>query len=186
MTQASNLHHPLSLLIAIEDQCRAQIEPVNQLFKIQGDWSGLGFRLEQQMLLLPIHLVQETYSFVRHGKPSPVPGAKAWLKGLVSLRGQLLSVIDFNLFLHQQACSISKKSRVIVIRRQNFCFGLLVDEVLGIRHFKQADQLSANTFSPIISDCLEAAYSLENNQQWGIIDIDKLLADPEFQDAANG
>ncbi len=64
-----------------------------------------------------------------------VPGAKAWIRGLANVRGQLLPVVDLRTFLGSGATNTGRKTRVLVAHHREMPAGLLVDEVLGFRRF---------------------------------------------------
>jgi twitching motility protein PilI len=47
-----------------------------------------------------------------------VPGAKAWVKGLANVRGQLLPVLDLRQFLGSGVTPLTRNTRVIVVNHR--------------------------------------------------------------------
>jgi twitching motility protein PilI len=64
-----------------------------------------------------------------------VPGARAWIRGLANVRGQLLPVVDLRAFLGGGAAPIGRSARILVVNNRDVPAGLLVDEVLGFKRF---------------------------------------------------
>lgn len=59
---------------------------------------------------------------------TPVPNVHAAIKGIVNVRGKVMSVIDLATVFHFQEVDV-KKSHIIVADKGNEVFGILVDEV---------------------------------------------------------
>jgi len=144
-------------------------------------WVGLLARIGETRLLIASSEIREVFSYRRHPRPSPVPGAKIWLKGLASLRGELLSIVDLGEYLQQLPCQIGDGARVIVTKPQGARAGLLVDEVLGLRQFLPEDQQPA----PTAFAWADAAFGL-GEEACSVLSIRKLGLDPEFCNAASG
>lgn len=79
---------------------------------------------------------------------------------------------------------MTRQSRVLVIQHQGIHAGLVVDEVLGMRHF------IADEFSKDISAAdatyhkyLNGSYR-QGGYSWVVFDIQKLVETPEFMQVA--
>ena len=53
-----------------------------------------------------------------------VPGAKAWIKGLANVRGQLLPIIDLRQFLGSGTTPITRNTRIMVVNHRDIPAGL--------------------------------------------------------------
>ena len=77
------------------------------------------------------------YDFVREVYPlrdfAPLPGTPAFVLGIMNLRGQVLSVVDLRIFFGLPAKGLGELNRVIVLRDERMEFGVLADDVLGVR-----------------------------------------------------
>ena len=91
----------------------------------------LVFRLGTQNFAIRGHHAKEVFRFV----PSslvPLPGCEPQLAGVLSVRGALLSVVLTRLLLIDDG-SEAENSNVIVVGGGETDYGLLVDEVVGMR-----------------------------------------------------
>jgi purine-binding chemotaxis protein CheW len=65
---------------------------------------------------------------------TPVPNVPTWLRGIVNVRGDILSVIDFRAFLGCDEPHQREQNRMLVVkaRSDEIITSLVVDQVLGI------------------------------------------------------
>lgn len=86
-------------------------------------------------------LAYETYgiesAYVREIYPlteiTLLPGTPPFVRGIVNIRGQILSVIDLKKFFELPEKGLTDLNKIIIIRDDNMEFGVLADAVLGIR-----------------------------------------------------
>ncbi|MBC8458697.1 MAG: purine-binding chemotaxis protein CheW, partial [Deltaproteobacteria bacterium] len=86
-------------------------------------------------------LAYETYgiesAYVREIYPlteiTLLPGTPPFVRGIVNIRGQILSVIDLKKFFELPEKGLTDLNKIIIIRDDNMGFGVLADAVLGIR-----------------------------------------------------
>ncbi|MDR3418763.1 MAG: chemotaxis protein CheW [Nevskia sp.] len=126
---------PYELLFALENRLR-----VARLDIAAGQtqsWTGLGFRMGDTWLVAPREDVREV---ITPPKVTRVPGAKPWLLGVANVRGNLLPVTDFGLFLGRPPAAEQRDQRVLVFNSERVPAGVLVDEVVGYRQFAPSDQ----------------------------------------------
>jgi len=144
-------------------------------------WDGVAFSLQQHKLCVDVALIDE---IIPPPDLTPVPGSAAWLMGLTNVRGSLVTMIDLRMFLDQERTPIGSKSRVLVCSSENQHIGLLVDEILGQRHFdlttaSKTDREQWQTTGRYVS----MVYHLDDSD-WGVFDLVLLLQDPDFLDGA--
>lgn len=174
--------HPFDLLLAIEQHNReraatplAEVNPTTaakgQLAVRVGSWN-LMFFMNDVVEIIPVPRV------------TPVPGVKPWLKGIANSRGNVLSVIDLIQFLGSGYTASLPSSRLLVVHANAWTYGLLVDEVIGMRQFG-ADRKLANldAVPSSLRYYLAAAFESEG-QLWLSFNTSQLLNDPTFLDAA--
>jgi purine-binding chemotaxis protein CheW len=122
-------------------------------------------------------------------KITPVPRVPAWVRGVTSLRGDILSVIDMRMFLGLEASS-SHSARMLVVRllNEDFATGLLVDGVDRIVSVSP-DQITPAE-SPLdgpLAPYLTGLCEIEERRV-GVLDLDQLLRSAEirqFEKAGN-
>jgi twitching motility protein PilI len=147
------------------------------------EWVGIGFRLGDERFLAPRDEVREiTACPVALAR---VPGAKDWVAGLTSLRGQLLTVIDLKAFLGGGATRLGRDSRILVINHRELGAGLLVDEILGFRRYPEATRVAAPAETTLrCSRYLAGAFG-PADEPWPVFNLAALTESPSFLQAAN-
>jgi purine-binding chemotaxis protein CheW len=96
---------------------------------------------EEFIDVIEFRLGPEAYAiecaFVRDVHPlkdiTLLPGTPRYVLGIVNLRGQILSVVDLRSFFNLPARGLGDLNKVIVIRDDRMEFGILADEVTGVR-----------------------------------------------------
>jgi twitching motility protein PilI len=172
---------PILILREIEERSRNKAAPLPQQQDIAEEWVGIGFRVMDFQLLAPLG---EVIEILPMPKLSRVPGVKPWVLGIANVRGTLLPVMDLAGFLHGKRTHLTKRSRVLVLNQEGVVAGLLVDEVLGLRHFEKESRLNRMP-SPdmVILPYLECAYQ-DEEQYWGVFSMNRLAQSPLFMQVA--
>jgi len=130
--------HPLDLLHRIELEARATSPGLPEQTEAATVWTRLGFRVGPLRLVVALDQVREV---VPLEGLTPVPGTKHWLKGVSNVRGDLLTIADLSDFLGFGATHPDPKTRLMVINNPVLRSGVLVNEVLGLRHFYEEERL---------------------------------------------
>ncbi|WP_416427335.1 chemotaxis protein CheW [Pseudomonas sp. App30] len=120
------------LLLDIDQRCRQLAAQLPSQENHLQTWSGIGFRLGSHWYVAPMGEVAEV---LHEPRLSRVPGVKPWLLGVANVRGRLLPVLDLSGLLGHEPLAVHKHRRVLVIDRDEWIAGLLVDEVGGLQHF---------------------------------------------------
>ncbi len=146
------------------------------------EWVGVAVRMVGELYLVAREEAREVL-----GIPTPltrVPGAKAWMLGLASIRGQLFPIIDLRQYLGGGITPITRLTRIVVVNHRDVPAGLVVDEVLGFRRFKEAE-FSAEV-PPTIVPCgkfLAGSFRQEHDLM-PVLGLRRLLEDPAFTAAS--
>ncbi|MGF1525897.1 MAG: chemotaxis protein CheW [Candidatus Competibacterales bacterium] len=173
--------HPFELLLALDQRSRgrlAQSDEADEGVVIAG---RLALRLGTWHLMFAMGEIAE---IIPMPKISRVPGVKAWLLGIANLRGTVISIVDLNRFLGRAGSVITPSTRVVVVRQAEWSYGLLVDEIVGMRHFgyenRHVDLREAeDKLRPYLTDVLDAEGKL-----WMVFSLSRFLDDPRFMEAA--
>jgi purine-binding chemotaxis protein CheW len=91
--------------------------------------------------IIEFKLASEAYgienAFVREVHPlkdlTPLPSTPSFVLGIVNLRGQILSIVDLRIFFDLPARGLGELNKIVVIRDAGMEFGILADEVIGVR-----------------------------------------------------
>lgn len=175
------MSEPFQRLQEIEQKCRTSAEALPALDSHQDDWSGIGFRIGGVELLSTMGEVTEILDppeFTR------IPGVKSWVVGIANVRGSLLPLMDLSGFVTGENIQNRKKGRVLVIDHHGTHTGLIVDEVLGMRHFslnEQAYELPnmENSLKPYIKQAFK-----RDSEYWPVFSFHSLIEDERFLHAS--
>jgi purine-binding chemotaxis protein CheW len=70
-----------------------------------------------------------------------LPGAPDYITGIVSIRGNIIAVVDLKKFFDLPAKGLGELDKVIILSDSNMEFGILTDSVLGIKAIFQDEIL---------------------------------------------
>ncbi|HEY6483056.1 MAG TPA: chemotaxis protein CheW [Steroidobacteraceae bacterium] len=173
---------PFELLAELERRGRAVSAQVSPESAGGREWVGVALRLAGDLYLVAREETREVL-----GVPSGVtrvPGAKAWIKGLANVRGQLLPIIDLRHFVGSGVTPVTRNTRVVVVNHREIPAGLVVDEVLGFRRFAESE--FSGDAPPTVAPCeryLAGAFR-RASEQWPVLSLRAVLESPAFAEAA--
>ncbi len=105
---------------------------------------------------------------------TPLPGTPSFVLGLINVRGQIVSVIDIKKFFDMPGKGISDLNKVIIIHNDTMEFGILADEILGVRNVVPGEiQPPPPTLTGIREEYLRGI----TREQVVILDAKRLLED---------
>ena len=176
-----NVLDPVAILRDIEESCRDCAVGLPRKAEVSNEWSGIAFRLDGNSLLVPMDQVVEILDFP---VLSSVPLTQPWVRGMANIRGKLLPVIDLNGYLGNELVHVTDKTRVLVIDYEGLYSGLVVDEVMGLKHFLDEEY----TEEGIEVGALLQPYTVygycRNEQVWGVFSLFALADSQRFLQAA--
>jgi len=109
-----------------------------------------------------------------------VPGTKPWVKGVANVRGTLLPVMDLNGYLGKKVATIVQKTRILVVKYEDMTVGIVVDEVLGLKHFSDDDKVTAvKKFDDSMRSYIQGAFR-QNEVETLVFNMHALAIHPEF------
>ena len=137
--------------------------------------SRLGVMIGQRRWLLSL---QEAGEILSVGAITKVPLTHGWYLGLLNVRGNLISVIDFAQFLGQASTVQDKESRIVAFAPGlAFNCGLLVNRVLGLRNVAEMEKSMAGEGAAQWSS---HRYVDRESQEWIELDLSLVVQDPQF------
>ena len=171
-TQASKLS-PVALLRKTADA--ANNNPLLRGGIGQDRMPFVGFRVCDTHYLAPVSSVPEIIKMPEI--VISVPAVKQWLYGLSNVRGSLLALVDFQLFLCERTTSISPTTRVLVIEHEDLRTGLIVPEASGLIYLEEGQLQDAPVTGGLQTVELEG-------REWKLFDMQWLVDNDEFRQAA--
>ena len=116
---------------------------------------------------------------------TPLPGVQPWVLGVSNIRGKLLPLVDFAQFLGGQLATVQRVQRIVVLDRLDTFVGLAVDEIRGMRHFRDEDFTADHSHvSSAIRPYVSGFYRADDGSSALLFSPDALLENPLFQDVA--
>ena len=144
-------------------------------------WSGVGFRLGELVLVTPLDHVLEILP------PPPmtlVPGVKSWFKGVANVRGNLITIADLSEYYGMPPVFIDDKARLLILNAPGLNTGVLVHEVLGLRHFdEELERQALSALDAPVKAQVNGAF-LRDNVLWRVFDMKSLAESPGFKHVA--
>jgi len=106
-----------------------------------------------------------------------VPQAKEYVKGVLNLRGQIVTIIDLGKKLGLSPASMEKENRNIIINSQDEYIGFLVDQISDVLPAdpSRIEPAPAN-ISGVQGKYFKGVFKTESSLI-GILDIDSVLSD---------
>jgi twitching motility protein PilI len=140
--------------------------------------SGSG---SQPLWLLDLGDAGEIVSLAAAGGLVPVTLAKPWYAGVVNIRGNLYSVVDFSSFRGDEHTTRNTQARLLLVgARHGINSALLVKRTLGLR--------PPESLLPSVDDATAAPswqgqkFVDTDGRPWFHLNVPALLNDPEFLD----
>ncbi|MGO9801973.1 MAG: chemotaxis protein CheW [Steroidobacteraceae bacterium] len=173
---------PFELLAELERRARAVSAQAGEQPAAGHEWVGVALRMAGDLYLVARDETREVLGVP--ASTTRVPGAKAWIRGLANVRGQLLPIVDLRQFLGSGVTPVTRNTRVLVVNHREIPAGLLVDEVLGFRRF--ADSEFTGDAPPTVARCeryLAGAFR-RAHEQWPVLSLRAVLESPSFGEVA--
>jgi purine-binding chemotaxis protein CheW len=104
-----------------------------------------------------------------------VPQAPDYVKGILNLRGQIVTIIDLGIKLGLSSIEIGPETRNIIVNSKNEYIGLLVDRIGDVERASQ-DSIEAPpaNIGGVKAQLFEGVYKKENSLI-GILNVEKVL-----------
>ncbi len=171
------MSNPLDLLQRMQQQSLAGMPALPEEEKFAELWSGVGFRLGDMHLVVPLDQVTEV---LHCPELTPVPGTRTWLKGVANVRGNLVTIVDLPEFFGKEAVVIDQDSRLLVMNVEDLHTALLVDEVFGLRHFDEEEEKQELAGMDDPAGAFLSGAFLKDNVLWGVFDMKTLVNSASF------
>ena len=138
-----------------------------------GDQRFLTFTMGNEAYAVPLAKVREV---IAHGDITRVPNTPAHFKGLMNLRGQVISVIDLRTKFQFKNAEISAETAIIILDLDPLCMGVIIDSVDAVLAISEASISPPPDFeSNIRSDYITGVARVDKRLIL-ILDIEKTLS----------
>jgi twitching motility protein PilI len=173
---------PVALLRKIQRESIENAPGLPQEVQAATFWSGVGFRLADMPLVTQLDEVLEVLPCPGY---TPVPGTKPWVKGVANVRGNLITICDLAEFFGKPPVHLDEHARLLVMNIPGLHTGVLVNEVLGLRHFDEQverQQLPSGMDDPVMAH-VRGAF-VRDDVLWSVFDMKSLAESAAFRHVA--
>ena len=140
------------------------------------------FQLDKEMYGVNVMQVREV---LRYSDIAPVPGAPAYVLGIINLRGNVVSVIDTRLRFGLPPAEATDNPRIMILESLRQPVGILVDSVAEVVDLNTKDIDDTPNVGTEESAKFICGVCNRNDELLILIDLYKLLSEEEWQDIAN-
>jgi len=151
--------------------------------KLLAQESGIRKTPEEHLKVVLFLLAGEKYAiesaYVREVCPlkelTPLPCTPPFVQGIINIRGQVLSVIDFKYFFDLPGGgALTDPNKVIIVNADEMEFAILADAILGVQTIPQSEiQPSIPTLTGIRAEYLKGVTS----ERLAVLNMAKILFD---------
>lgn len=168
---------PIDYLKQIEALAQKNAASLPALGGGEGLWTGIGFKLQEENLMIDLVDVVEILDPVQGVH---VPNVKPWFKGLANVRGNLLPLVDLNHFFFGEPTVLTTSTRVIVFADEGVNLGGVVSSVVGMRYFQRPDMGDVQIGLPdVLKPFVDKGFK-GDDEYWNIFDFRKLIESEAF------
>lgn len=118
-------------------------------------------------------IISEVHEIIQMLEITGMPDTPMYVKGVVNLRGKIVPVFSLRLLLGMSEETVSKSTRIIVVRNRDTTAGIIVDKVNKVLRFKDI-QLPPDRFGGISSSLL-AGIGITDGDLTGILKLKEVL-----------
>lgn len=140
------------------------------------------FFLSQEKYGINVMQVQEV---LRVSEIAPVPGAPDYVLGIINLRGNVVTVIDTRQRFGLESKELDDSSRIVIVESNEQVVGILVDSVAEVIDLQLSEIESAPNVGTEDSSRFIQGVASQQDELLIIIDLNKLLADEEWEEFAS-
>lgn len=141
------------------------------------------FELDGLFFGVEVLLVQEV---IRYQRMTAVPLAPDVVRGLINLRGQVVTAIDLRRRLGMPALEEGRLPMNVVVRTPDGPVSLLVDEIGDVIEVEDSTfEPPPDTLTGVAAELITGVYKLESRLLL-VLDIDKALRLPSMAGAESG
>lgn len=133
----------------------------------------------------PVAVLLEEISELLEVPPcTRLPRVKPWVRGVANVRGRLTPIIDFAAFLGGDLQTPPKRQRVLLVEHGNVVAGLIIDDLVGMRHFRVDSYKEHRDSVPQSLARFVSGTFFEDSALWAVLRPEALLNFEEFLDVA--
>ena len=140
---------------------------------------GVTFRLDNETYGINVMQVQEV---LRYTEIAPVPGAPAYVLGIINLRGNVVTVIDTRQRFGLSSAPVTDNTRIVIIEADKQVVGILVDSVAEVVYLRQSEVETAPNVGNEESAKFIQGVCNKNGELLILVELDKMMSEEEWSE----
>jgi purine-binding chemotaxis protein CheW len=153
-----------------------QTKPSKNTFSFPVDLTNVNqyilFTIDKNNYYLDLKHVKEFIS-IKRLNITKLPYTKNYVKGLISIRGNFIVVVDLKKFINENSTSTIEGNKLIVVENENFDIAFLVDDIKYIKKLKNIQQKTSFGENSKYVYC----EFVEDNELYTVLNFDKIIND---------
>lgn len=139
------------------------------------------FRLADETYGINVMQVQEV---LRYTEIAPVPGAPAYVLGIINLRGNVVTVIDTRQRFGLMNSETTDSTRIVIIEVEKQVVGILVDSVSEVVYLRESEiETTPNVGNEESAKFIQGVCN-KNDQLLILVELNKMMSDEEWAEVA--
>ena len=139
----------------------------------------VNFRLDNETYGINVMQVQEV---LRYTEIAPVPGAPAYVLGIINLRGNVVTVIDTRQRFGLSSAPVTDNTRIVIIEADKQVVGILVDSVAEVVYLRQSEVETAPNVGNEESAKFIQGVCNKNGELLILVELDKMMSEEEWSE----
>jgi purine-binding chemotaxis protein CheW len=116
---------------------------------------------------------------------TPIPEVPEYVKGVINLRGKIITVIDVRLRFGRESAEYDDRTCIIVVDIQDVCVGLIVDSVSEVITIDDANIVPPPDWRTGVQTRYIKAIGKVGNEVKLLLDCERLFRDGELSELEN-
>jgi len=126
--------------------------------------------------------VMQVKEVLRYTDIAPVPGAPAYVLGIINLRGSVVTVIETSQRFGLASADNTDNTRIVIIESGEHEIGILVEAVAEVVYLRQSEMETAPNVGNEESSKFIQGVCNRNNELLILVDLNKLLGESEWEE----
>jgi len=148
--------------------------------EVRERWTGVGFRLGDELLLAPMAEIQEVLD---PPTTTRVPGTAPWFLGVANVRGSVLPIMDMHGLMIGGRVSAARNARILVYSGEGVSAGFRVDDVFGLKRFYTDERTEAPARSEVLAPYIDGGFR-RGEENWSIFSFARFVTSNHFLEVA--
>ena len=137
------------------------------------------FVLGKEIFAIDIHHIRE---IIEYEEITPVPMMPVFVRGIINLRGNVVTVIDTRQRFGLDSAPVTDNTRIVIIEADKQVVGILVDSVAEVVYLRQSEVETAPNVGNDESAKFIQGVCNKNGELLILVELDKMMSEEEWSE----